>query len=101
MWCVSHVILDVTKDDRNLVFSDKEIRLFPVFDNLMQDYFSKPPQHLAINEYNKVSSYQLGLLSYAGVIEQVSQRPEKYKINNLQALEYMAINDLEQMLQNS
>lgn len=94
LWCVSHVILDVTKDDRNLVFSDKEIRLSPVFDNLMQDYFSKPPQHLAINEYNKVSSYQLGLLSYAGVIEQVSQRPKKYKINNLQALEYMAINDL-------
>ncbi len=94
LWCVSHVILDITNNDRNLVFSDKDVRLSPVFDNLMQDYFSKPPQHLAKNEYNKVSSYQLGLLSYAGVIEQVSQRPKKYKINSLQALEYMAVNDL-------
>lgn len=94
LWCVSHVILDVTKNDRHLVFSDTEVRFSPVFDNLMQDYFSKPPQHLAKNEYNKVSSYQLGLLSYAGVLEQVSQRPKKYKINDLQVLEYMAVNDL-------
>ena len=94
LWCVSHVILDITKNDHGLVFSDNDVRLSPVFDSLMQDYFSKPPQHLAKNEYNKVSSYQLGLLSYAGVLKQVSQRPKKYKINNLQALEYMAVNDL-------
>lgn len=94
LWCVSHVILDVTKNDRALIFSDKDVRLSPVFDNLMQDYFSKPPQHRAKNEYNKVSSYQLGLLSYAGVLEQVSKRPKKYKINDLEALGYMAVNDL-------
>jgi len=94
LWCVSLVILDVTKDDRNLVFSDKEIRLSPLFDNLMQDYFSKPPQHLAPGEYNKVSSYQLGLLTYAGILEQVNNRPKKYKIKQLQALEYMSVNDL-------
>lgn len=94
LWCVSHVILDITKNDRALTFSDKDVRLSLVFDNLMQDYFSKPPQHLAKNEYNKVSSYQLGLLSYAGVLEQVSQRPKKYKINSLQVLEYLAVNDL-------
>lgn len=94
LWCVSLVILDVTKNDRNLVFSDNEIRLSPLFDNLMQDYFSKPTQALAPGEYNKVSSYQLGLLSYAGILEQVSNRPKKYKITNLEALEYMAVNDL-------
>lgn len=94
LWCISLVILDVTKDNRNLFFSDGDIRLSPVFDNLMQDYFSKPPQHLAENEYNKVSSYQLSLLSYAGVLKQVSRGPKKYKIDNLEALEYMALNDL-------
>lgn len=94
LWGVSLVILDITKDDRNLVFSDKEIRLSPLFDNLMQDYFSKPSQVLAPGEYNKVSSYQLGLLSYAGVLEQISGRPKKYQIRNLPALEYMSVNDL-------
>jgi hypothetical protein len=94
LWCVSLVILDVTKNNRTQIFSDKDIRLSPVFDNLMQDYFSKPPQNVAPNEYNKVSSYQLGLLSYAGILEQVSDRPKKYKINSLPALEYMAVNDL-------
>lgn len=94
LWCVSLVILDITKNDRNLVFSDNEIRLSPMFDNLMQDYFSKPSQALAPGEYNKVSSYQLGLLSYAGILEQVTNRPKKYKIINLEALEYMSVNDL-------
>lgn len=94
LWCVSLVILDVTKNDRDLVFSDNEIRLSPLFDTLMQDYFSKPSQALAPGEYNKVSSYQLGLLSYAGILEQVSNRPKKYKIVNLEALEYMSVNDL-------
>jgi hypothetical protein len=94
LWCVSLVILDVTKNDRNLVFSDNEIRLSPLFDNLMQDYFSKPSQTLAPGEYNKVSSYQLGLLSYAGILKKISDRPKQYKIENLEALEYMSTNDL-------
>jgi hypothetical protein len=94
IWCVSLVILDVTKDNKDLIFSDKEIRLSPLFDSLMQDYFSKPSQALAPGEYNKVSSYQLGLLSYAGILEQVNNRPKKYKIKQLQALEYMSVNDL-------
>ena len=94
LWCVSLVILDITKNDRNLVFSDSEIRLSPLFDNLMQDYFSKPSQALAPGEYNKVSSYQLGLLSYAGILEKVRDRPKQYKITNLEALEYMSTNDL-------
>jgi hypothetical protein len=94
LWCVSLVVLDITKSDRNLIFSDNEIRLSPLFDSLMQDYFSKPSQALALGEYNKVSSYQLGLLSYAGIIEQISNRPKKYQIRNLSALEYMSVNDL-------
>ena len=94
LWCVSLVILDVIKGNKDVEFSDKEIRLSPLFDNLMQDYFSKPPQHLAKSEYDKVSSYQLGLLSYAGILEQTQSRPKKFKIRELEALEYMSVNDL-------
>jgi hypothetical protein len=86
LWCVSSVILDITKNDRNLVFSDNEIRLSPLFNNLMQDYFSKAPQDTADNEYNKVSSYQLGLLAYSGILEQINDKPKQFKIVNLQAL---------------
>lgn len=93
LWCVSHTILDLTNEDRNKIFSDKDIRESAVFDSLMQDYFSKPPQKQAENEYNKVSSYQLGLLAYSGILEQTGNRPKKYKIANLPILEYMAVND--------
>ncbi|MBI2482093.1 MAG: hypothetical protein HYV76_00800 [Candidatus Vogelbacteria bacterium] len=95
LWCVALVILDFIKEDKNIVFSDKEnIRKSPVFNALMQDYFSKPPQEKAENEYNKVSSYQLGLLTYAGVLDQVSNRPKKYKVRNLDVLKFISINDL-------
>ena len=95
LWCVALVILDFIKRDKNIIFSDKEnIRKSSVFNALMQDYFSKPPQEKAENEYNKVSSYQLGLLTYAGVLEQVSNRPKKYKVRDLDVLEFIAVNDL-------
>jgi len=94
IWCVSYVILDLTKDDSGRAFTDKDIRESSIFNSLMQDYFSKAPQENAENEYNKVSSYQLGLLTYAGVLDQVSARPKKYKINNIDILKYVAINDL-------
>lgn len=94
LWCVAHVILDVTKNNRALIFSDKDIRQSPVFNSLMQDYFSKPPQEEAENEYNKVSSYQLDVLTFAGTLESVGRRPKKYRVNNLAILEYIAINDL-------
>jgi hypothetical protein len=60
----------------------------------MQDYFSKPPQEDAENEYNKVSSYQLGVLAFAGILEQIDNRPKKYMVNVREALEYIAVNDL-------
>lgn len=95
IWCVAHVILDITKDDKAKVFSDTvDVRKSPLFNSLMQDYFSKPPQEQAENEYNKVSSYQLGLLTFVGVLDQVDERPRKYKVKNFKVLEYLAINDL-------
>jgi len=94
LWCVAHVILDITKNDRSRVFSDNDIRESDIFNSLMRDYFSKPPQDKAENEYNKVSSYQLGLFAFSGIIQQVEERPKKYKIVNLPILEQIAINDL-------
>jgi len=94
IWCVAFIILDITKNDRGLVFTDKEIRSSPLFNELMQDYFSKAPQHLAGSEYDKLSSYQLGLLAYAGILEEINGRPKKYKLLQLEALEYISRNDL-------
>jgi len=94
LWCVAHVILDLIKDDLNRVFSDTDVRSSHIFNSLMQDYFSKPPQIEAENEYNKVSSYQLGILTFAGVLQQMSSRPKTYKVNAIEALEYIAVNDL-------
>lgn len=93
LWCVTHVILNIIKNAPDRVFTDKEIRESDIFNDLMRDYFSKAPQELAENEYNKVSSYQLDLLSFAGVLEQVSIRPKTYKAINIDVLQYIAVND--------
>lgn len=94
LWCASLVILDVTSNDETVSFTDNDIRSSPVFNALMQDYFSKPPQHLAIREYDKVSRYQLGVLAFSGVLEQVGTRPQRFQIRDLNVLEYIAVNDL-------
>ncbi len=94
LWCVAHVILDLIKDNPDKIFTDKDIRESPIFNSLMQNYFCKAPQEDAENEYNKVSSYQLGFFTFAGILEQVDSRPKKYKVNNQEALSYIAVNDL-------
>src|SRR3989338_9763993 len=68
LWCVAHVILALTKEDANRVFSDDDVRESPMFNSLMQDYFSKPPQEEAENEYNKVGLYQLGVFFFRGFL---------------------------------
>lgn len=95
IWCVALVLLDITKDDPDLVFNDRDdVRTSRVFNDLMQDYFTKAPQSEAEDEYNKVSSYQLGLFEYAGIIERVDERPMRYKIIRRDVLQELAINDL-------
>ncbi len=93
LWCVAYVVSDLIKDDPEKIFTDSDVRESPIFNSLTQDYFSKAPQENAENEYNKFSSYQLGVLSFAGIFEQISGRPKKYRVNNLEALKYIAIND--------
>ena len=94
IWCVSQVILEITRNDRNKVFTDKDIRSAPIFNSIMQDYFSKASQIGAENEYNKVSSYQLGVLAFTGILQQIEKSPKKYKVIDYVALEYISINDL-------
>lgn len=94
IWCVAHTISDITQENPNLVFSDKDIRESKVFSSLMQDYFSKAPQEEAENEYNKVSSYQLGLLAFAGVLKLIKGRPKKYQVLNYEAISFLSTNDL-------
>jgi len=93
IWCIANVILNFAKENWGMVFSDENVRSSAIFNSFMQDYFSKAPQEKAKNEYNKVSSYQLGLLAYSGVLEQLSTGPKTYKIKSKEALEYLAVND--------
>ena len=93
IWCVSHVVLNLVENDQGRVFTDKNIRESLVFNSLMRDYFSKAPQESAENEYNKVSSYQLGILAFAGILDQVAERPKKYQVNHMEALKFIAVND--------
>jgi len=95
LWCVAQAILSIIENNDSIVFSDKEIRTSQVFDNLMKDYFSKPGQAKDTeNEYNKVSSYQLGLLTYSCVLKQVGQRPKQYQVKEMEILKFIASNEL-------
>ncbi len=95
IWCVSYTILNIIKDDKNKIFSDKEdVRKSEIFNSFMQDYFSKPPQEKAENEYNKISSYQLDFLTNAGILKKVADRPKKYRVKEFEILEFLSINDL-------
>lgn len=95
IWCVALVLVDITKHDNSLVFNDRDdVRASKLFNELMQDYFTKAPQSEAEDEYNKVSSYQLGLFEYAGIIERVGERPVRYQIKRRDILEALAVNDL-------
>lgn len=94
LWCVAASVLSVIGQDSEQVFSDNDIRSSNYFNSIMGDYFTKPKQgDNTENEYNKVSSYQLGLLVYADVLEQVADRPKKYKVKNLGMLQFVATND--------
>ncbi len=94
IWCVALVISELVATDANRIFSDRDIRESDTFNSLMQDYFSKAPQTEAENEYNKVSSYQLGVLAYAGVLTVIPGKPRKYQVVNMDIINHISVNDL-------
>jgi hypothetical protein len=94
IWCVALVVSELIKANPNNTFTDQDVRSASLFNELMRDYFSKPPQEPgAENEYNKVSSYQLGLLVYAGVLECISTGPKTYQVANPEVLAFLSVND--------
>ena len=81
--------LDFIKRDKNIIFSDKEnIRKSSVFNALMQDYFSKPPQEKAENEYNKVKSKIKALASNPLPIgiKKLSEKVHRIRIGNYRVI---------------
>ncbi len=92
-WCVAFVILDLTKSNHELIFTDQDIRTSSTYITLMRDYFSKAPQENAEGEFNKVSRYQLEVMVYAGLLNKNNVRPSRYSINQLEILQYIAQND--------
>lgn len=92
-WCVAFVILDITKGDRELTFTDQDIRASSTYVTLMRDYFSKAPQENAEGEFNKVSSYQLKVMVYAGLLNKHEGQPGSYSINQLEILQQISQND--------
>jgi hypothetical protein len=93
IWCVALAIEEITQVDPQRMFSDSDIRQSRAFGALMQDYFSKAPQSQAKNEYNKLSSYQLGLLAFAGVLV-VEGKPKRYRVVEADIVAFLATNDL-------
>ena len=95
LWCVSQVLLEITGESTEKEFTDEDVRNSDSFNVLMKDYFSKAEQSdNTENEYNKVSSYQLGFLVYANILEETSTHPKIYKIKNLELLKDLAGHEL-------
>lgn len=95
LWCISQVILDLTKNNLELHFTDADVRTSENFNILMRDYFSKAEQsERTENEYNKVSSYQLGLLVYTDILGETTDRPKLYYIKNIDILKELASHEL-------
>ncbi|MFH1365125.1 MAG: hypothetical protein ABIH28_00895 [archaeon] len=96
---IAKAIIEFTKRDTTPSFTDKDIRSSDFFIMMIKDYFSKPTQSQKTeNEYNKLSSYQIGLLSFSGILKEVGTHPYSYKISNLGILEFIAQSDMNALL---
>jgi hypothetical protein len=92
---ISRAIMEFTKNDESIYFSDEDIRNSPFFIQMIKEFFSKPSQSKKTeNEYNKVSSYQIGLLAFSGVLEDLGGRPKTFKIANKEMLSFIAQHEM-------
>ena len=92
---IAKAIIEFTKSDVSIYFTDKDIRSSEFFIMMIRDYFSKPTQTKKTeNEYNKMSSYQIGLLAFSGILKEVGNHPYTYKISNLRILTFIAQSDM-------
>lgn len=94
LWCVAEVILDLVSVNSDTIFTDDDIRRSSFFISTMREYFTKPGQiESTENEYNKVSSYQLGFLAFCRVLAEIENRPKAFRVVNLDVLRYLSLND--------
>lgn len=92
-------ILDFTGGDISKSFSDPELRGLDFYKMILKDYLSKPDDTKDTNnEYNKLIRYQIDFLVFGGVLEEVAQRPKRYKIKNLEILNYVALHERQALL---
>ena len=92
---IAKAIIEFTKREVSISFTDKDIRSSDFFIMMIKDYFSKPAQsERTENEYNKLSSYQTGFLAFSGVLRERGTHPYSYKISNLKVLEFIAQSDM-------
>ena len=92
-------IIYLINNDTSKSFSDKDIRELDFFREVTTTYFSKPEQtEETEGEYNKFTSYHLGLLAFSKILKEVDQRPKRFKIENLELLNFISQNDTNSLM---
>ena len=90
---IARCILELTKDDRDRVFTNRDIWGMDYFKNEAHDYFNKPKPSdpKAASEYNKFISQPVLLLTYSKLLngEKICNRWE-YTCQNRPLLEYVS-----------
>lgn len=97
IWSISDFVLEYTESISE-TFTARDIWNSVYAMQTIAETFSKPgtSEKAAENEYDKVFSQPLCMLNYAGVIEDISPKPNRhlYKVVNKEILSYIARNDM-------
>jgi len=95
----SQCILEFVGENASKSFSDADLRSLDFYKMILKDFLSKPSDtEETNNEYNKVISYQLGFLTFGGVLKEVGQRPKRYEVANLEMLKYIGLHERQALL---
>lgn len=96
LWAVSDCISEFILDNPQKTFTVKDIWFSDYATKVAVEEFKKAPptDKKSENEFDKFFAQPLSLLEYAGVLKDVSSTSRHiYQVNNLDALEYISIND--------
>lgn len=92
-------VLEFVGENTNVSFTDLDLRSLDFYKMIIRDFLSKPSDsEKTRNEYNKVISYQLGFLTFSGVLEEIGQRPKQYKIRDINVLKFIAVHERQSLL---
>ena len=94
---IAEAILELTENQEDLAFTVKDVWSSSFANDLMVERFQKPAvtDPGAQNEYDKIFSQPIKLLEYAQIlrVEGKKSRATAYKINNIEILRHISIND--------